>query len=495
MTIRIYNTLSHKKEPLTPLEDGHVKLYVCGITSYDYCHIGHARSSLVFDMIVKYLRYRDYRVTFVRNFTDIDDKIINRANERNEPPQELAERFIEEFYRDMDYLGLDRPDIEPKATEHVPDMITLIEELIANEKAYAVEGDVYYRVERFAEYGKLSRRNLDDMQAGARVSVNEKKEHPMDFVLWKGSKPGEPAWKSPWGDGRPGWHIECSAMCRKYLGDTFDIHGGGKDLIFPHHENEIAQSEAANGKQFVNMWVHHGFVTVRNEQTDETEKMSKSLGNFLTIRSLSEKHHPEVLKLFVFGTQYRNPLEYSDQAMQDAQTGLTRLYECINGFEKLTQSGQTACPTVITDKERKKLTTLEVRFQQAMDNDFNTAQAIGQLFDSAKNLNKVVGKLGTEQSPEDLGLLNESIATLVKLGQVVGILNEPARAFLENQKHDVLKGTGIDAAGVDALIVQREQARQEKNWKLSDRIRDQLLDHSIELKDSPSGTTWTVKRD
>lgn len=495
MSIRIYNTLSQKKEPLTPIEAGHVKLYVCGITSYDYCHIGHARSSLVFDMIVKYLRYRDYKVTFVRNFTDIDDKIINRANERNEPPGELAQRFIDEFYHDMDYLGLDRPDIEPKATEHIPEMIELIEQLIRIDKAYEVDGDVYYRVDQFPEYGKLSRRNLDDMQAGARISVNEKKAHPMDFVLWKNSKPGEPAWESPWGGGRPGWHIECSAMCKKYLGETFDIHGGGKDLIFPHHENEIAQSEAAHAKPFVNMWIHHGFVTVRNEDTDETEKMSKSLGNFLTIRSLSEIHHPEVLKLFVFGTQYRNPLEYSEQAMQDARTGLTRLYECISGFETIKGKAVAGAASVITDKENRKLTSLESRFQQSMDNDFNSAQAIGQLFDGAKAINKIINKLGNEYSPEDFDLLKDAVGTLGRLARIVGILNEPAQEFLERQKQEVLKDTGIDTQTIDALIVQRNQARHDKNWELSDRIRDQLLAYSIELKDGPEGTSWTVKRE
>ena len=269
MSIRIYNTLTSKKEPLNPIEPGHVKLYVCGITSYDYCHIGHARSSLVFDMIVKYLKYRGYRVTFVRNFTDIDDKIINRANEQGTSSEELAERFIDEFYRDMEYLGVDRPDLEPRATENIAEMISIIEELIAKGNAYPSDGDVYYAVEHFEDYGKLSGRNLADMQAGARVEINEKKQHPMDFALWKSSKVGEPAWDSPWGPGRPGWHIECSAMSKNLLGDTFDIHGGGQDLIFPHHENEIAQSEAANGKTFVNLWIHHGFVTVRNEQTDE----------------------------------------------------------------------------------------------------------------------------------------------------------------------------------------------------------------------------------
>lgn len=495
MSIRIYNTLTHKKEPLTPIEPDHVRLYVCGITSYDYCHIGHARSSLAFDMIVKYLRYRDYRVTFVRNFTDIDDKIIKRAQEQDTSSQELANRFIDEFYIDMDFLGLERPDIEPKATEHIPEMISLISTLIDKQKAYAVDGDVYYAVSEFSDYGKLSRRNLDDMQAGARISINEKKKHPMDFALWKSSKPGEPSWESPWGLGRPGWHTECSAMSKKYFGDTFDIHGGGKDLIFPHHENEIAQSEAANEAPFVNMWIHHGFVTVRNEKTSETEKMSKSLGNFLTIRELSNKFHPEALKLFVFSTQYRNPLEYSEQAMQDAESGLTRLYECVAGFQTLKRNGDTSTPSIITDKESNRLTSLEQRFQQAMDNDFNSAQAIGHLFDTAKIINKVIGKFKTSQSPGDLLLLEESVNTLVKLARIMGILTEPCQEFLHNQKQSVLNVIDIDEDAINQLIEQRYEARQSKNWELSDQIRDKLLGYNIELKDGPDGTSWTVKKD
>ncbi len=495
MSIRIYNTLTHKKEPLNPLEPGHVKLYVCGITSYDYCHIGHARSSLVFDMIVKYLRYRDYRVTFVRNFTDIDDKIINRANEQHTTSEELAQRFIDEFYRDMDYLGVDRPDLEPRATEHIPEMIELIEELISQNIAYPADGDVYYAVEKFDGYGKLSRRNLDDMQAGARVDVNERKRHPMDFALWKGSKPGEPAWDSPWGPGRPGWHIECSAMSKKFLGETFDIHGGGKDLIFPHHENEIAQSEAANGKTFVNLWVHHGFVTVRNEATDEEEKMSKSLGNFLTIRDLSEMFHPEVLKLFVFSTQYRNPLEYSEQAMQDAGSGLNRLYDCLASIENLARQPDAQAGTVISAKDRKKLESLEERFAQAMDNDFNTAQALGHLFDAAKTINKITGALPPQQHPDDLALLDTGAPVVHKLGGIIGILNEEPRQFLERQKQQILDSIDLDPATIDQLIAQRNEARANKDWGLSDEIRDRLLEHRIELKDGPDGTSWDVKRD
>ncbi|NNF47062.1 MAG: cysteine--tRNA ligase, partial [Desulfofustis sp.] len=487
MSIRIYNTLTNKKEPLNPIEPGHVKLYVCGITSYDYCHIGHARSSLVFDMIVKYLRYRDYHVTFVRNFTDIDDKIINRANEQGTSSEELAERFIDEFYRDMDYLGVDRPDLEPRATEHIDEMVSIIEQLIAKNMAYVSDGDVYYAVEQFDDYGKLSGRNLDDMQAGARVAVSDRKSHPMDFALWKSSKPGEPAWGSPWGPGRPGWHIECSAMSKKLLGETFDIHGGGQDLIFPHHENEIAQSEAANEKTFVNLWIHHGFVTVRNEQTDEEEKMSKSLGNFLTIRDLSEKFHPEALKLFVFSTQYRNPLEYSEQAMQDAKTGLNRLYESLAAIDRLEQFPDDSAEQALSNKDRKKLTSLEDRFIQAMDNDFNTAQALGHLFEAAKIVNKVIGNLGDRQHPAELELLTATGRRISELGGIAGILRENPKEFLARQKEEILATIDIEPALIEQLISQRDEARAAKDWAMSDQIRDQLLGHGIELKDGPAG--------
>ena len=495
MSIKIYNTLTNKKEPLNPIEPGHVKLYVCGITSYDYCHIGHARSSLVFDMIVKYLRYRRYKVTFVRNFTDIDDKIINRANEQGTSSEELAERFIDEFYRDMDYLGVDRPDLEPRATEHIGDMVAIIEQLISKNIAYVSNGDVYYAVEQFDEYGKLSGRNLDDMQAGARVEVSERKSNPMDFALWKSSKPGEPAWDSPWGPGRPGWHIECSAMSKKLLGETFDIHGGGQDLIFPHHENEIAQSEAANDKTFVNLWIHHGFVTVRNEQTDEEEKMSKSLGNFLTIRDLSEMFHAEALKLFVFSTQYRNPLEYSEQAMQDAKSGLNRLYESLAAIDGLEHFPDGSVEQVISGKDRNKLTSLENRFNQAMDNDFNTAQALGHLFEAAKVVNKVIGNLGVKQHPAELELLTDTRRTISELGAITGILRESPAEFLARQREEIIATIDIEPELIEQLIAQRNEARAAKDWAMSDQIRDQLLGHGIELKDSPAGTSWDVKRD
>ncbi|KGO33832.1 cysteine--tRNA ligase [Desulfobulbus sp. Tol-SR] len=488
MTIKIFNTLSGKKQPLEPLEPGHVKLYVCGITSYDYCHIGHARSALAFDMIVRYLRYRGLRVTYVRNFTDIDDKIINRAAEQHTTPAELANRFIDEFYVDMDRLGIDRPDLEPKATEHIPEMIGLIAELVAKGMAYQSGNDVYYAVNSFPRYGKLAHRNLDDMQAGARISINEQKRHPMDFVLWKGSKPGEPTWDSPWGPGRPGWHIECSAMSRKYLGDTFDIHGGGKDLIFPHHENEIAQSEGANNKPFVNCWIHHGFVTIRDE------KMSKSLGNFLTIRDILEHYHPEILRFFIFSTHYRNPLDFSETAMLDAAAGLERLYACIAQVEALAKGRQRQGEGNIPPKDIAAIDAIEGRFQQAMDNDFNTAQAQGVLFDLAKIINRLCKSLPAAPAATDIDALDRATRTMKRLAAIMGILNDDAAAFLKARKEKLLAGLEIDEERIIALIKDRYSCRAEKNWARGDEIRDELLAKGIELKDGPDGTTWSVKR-
>lgn len=489
MTIRTYNTLTGKKEDLKTIDPGHVKLYVCGITSYDYCHIGHARSSLAFDMIVKYLKYRDYKVTFVRNFTDIDDKIIARANEQGTSSEELANRFINEFYTDMDKLGIARPDIEPKATEHIEEMIALISELINLGKAYPSGGDVYYIVDAFPEYGKLSKRNIEDMKAGARISVNEQKKHPMDFVLWKKSKPGEPKWQSPWGEGRPGWHIECSAMSKKYLGETFDIHGGGQDLIFPHHENEIAQSEGANCKPFVNTWIHHGFVTIRDE------KMSKSLGNFLTIRDILNNYHPEILRFFVFSTHYRNPLDFSESAMQDATNGLLRLYECVAAIDQLANvKTDNDADTTIATVDKEKLESLEPRFQEAMDNDFNTAQAQGVFFDTVKTLNKIRSQFSDTPPAPDITLLTESVETLKKLAHIMGLLGEDATTFLQNHKEKQVAGIDFNESQIEALIREREQCRADKNWARSDEIRDELLANNIELKDGPEGTTWAVKQ-
>lgn len=488
MAIRIYNTLTRKKQEFTPLTPNHVKLYVCGITSYDYCHIGHARSALAFDMIVRYLRYRGYTVTYVRNFTDIDDKIINRAAEQHTSPEELASRFIKEFYVDMDALGIDRPTIEPKATEHIREMIELITELIDSGKAYQAGDDVYYAVGSFPEYGKLSGRNLEDMQAGARISINEQKANPMDFVLWKGSKPGEPTWDSPWGPGRPGWHIECSAMSRKYLGDTFDIHGGGQDLIFPHHENELAQSVGANNAPFVTTWIHHGFVTIRDE------KMSKSLGNFLTIRDIIKQYHPEVIRFFIFSTHYRNPLDFSEAAMQDAIAGLDRLYHCVEAIDKLPAEGNQDAPSVITSKDRATLQNVESRYQQAMDNDFNTAQAQAILFDTTRILNKIERQLPESPNADDIRFLRETLVIFKRLAAIMGLLQENATDYLSQKKAALLEGLDIDEDTINAMIKERDEARSARNWSRSDELRDRLLAQDIVLKDGPEGTTWEVKR-
>jgi cysteinyl-tRNA synthetase len=489
MPIQTYNTLTRKKEPLKPLESGHIKLYVCGITSYDFCHIGHARSALAFDMIVRYLRYRGYTVTYIRNFTDIDDKIINRAAEQGVSASDLAGRFIDEFYIDMDKLGVDRPTLEPRATEHIQEMIDLIGELIDKGLAYQSGTDVYYSVNGFPEYGKLSGRNLDDMQAGARIAINENKNNPMDFVLWKGSKPGEPTWDSPWGPGRPGWHIECSAMSRKYLGDSFDMHGGGQDLIFPHHENEVAQSEGASGKTAVNTWIHHGFVTIRDE------KMSKSLGNFLTIRDILLQYHPEVLRFFIFSTHYRNPLDYSETAMQDAMAGLDRLYECMAAIDTLSNTGATGEKTVFASSpDVDKLRTLEERFQKAMDDDFNTAQGLGILFDAARIINKICQQLPESPSQEDINLLKDAGILIKKLAGIMGLLQEEAGEYLKEQKTTLLKGLAISEQEILGLIQERKDARTAKDWARGDSIRDQLLAKGIDLKDGASGTTWEIKR-
>ncbi len=486
--IRIHNTLSGKKELLQPIEPGHVKLYVCGITSYDYCHIGHARSALVFDMISKYLRFRGYKVTFIRNFTDIDDKIIARAGEQNISCKELAERFIAEFYTDMDGLQIERPTMEPKATDHVDEMIELINDLIDKGKAYPSGGDVYYRVESFPEYGKLSKRNIDDMRAGARIAVNEQKENPMDFVLWKASKPGEPSWESPWGAGRPGWHIECSAMSKKYLGESFDIHGGGQDLVFPHHENEIAQSEGANGKCFANMWVHHGFVTIKDE------KMSKSLGNFLTIRDVREHYHHEILRFFVFSTHYRSPLDFSESALQDAATGLERLYATVAQCESAITQETAETPSIINKKDLQKIGSIKERFTKAMDNDFNTAQAQGIFFDAIKVLGKIVRSLPAIPARKDIELLANSIKEIKEMAGVMGILQEDAAIWLKKQKEKMAENLAISCAEIEEKIALRLAARAEKNWAESDRIRDELAALGVELKDSADGTSWSVKK-
>ncbi|MFH1217467.1 MAG: cysteine--tRNA ligase [Pseudomonadota bacterium] len=488
MTVSIYNTKTGRKEPFSPMEKDHIRLYVCGITAYDYCHIGHARSTLVFDMIVRYLRFAGFKVTYVRNFTDIDDKIIKRAQEQNTTTEELANRFIDAFHEDMQSLGNMSPDLEPKATEHIPEIIELIEKLINNGFAYEVNGDVYFRVDQFKNYGSLSGRNLEDMMAGARISINEQKQNPMDFALWKSSKPCEPLWDSPWGPGRPGWHIECSAMSRKFLGESFDIHGGGKDLIFPHHENEIAQSEAASGKPFVATWIHHGFVTIKDE------KMSKSLGNFLTIREILAKFPAEVLRFFVFSTHYRTPLDFSEIAMKDAESGLTRLYTCLAEIAKLPDETSANQKSVAGKKNITKIQSLVDRFVQAMDNDFNSAQALGHIFEVVKSLNTIRQALPEKPAETDVALLRSGAEKIRELAGIMGLLQQDPVAYITDKQQKILAQLAIDEEAIKKLIDNRTQAREQKNWSLADEIRDQLLIHNIEIKDEADGTTsWQVK--
>ncbi|MGB4498224.1 MAG: cysteine--tRNA ligase [Methylococcaceae bacterium] len=445
--LKIYNTLTRSKEVFTPRVEGKVGLYVCGMTVYDYCHVGHARVMVVFDTVVRYLRYSNYDVTYVRNITDIDDKIIHRANENGEDFHALTERFIDAMHEDERALSVLPVDIEPRATTSISDIIAMIEKLIANGFAYVgTNGDVFYGVEKFKNYGQLSGKNLDDLQAGERVDVDLAKRNPMDFVLWKMAKIDEPFWESPWGKGRPGWHIECSAMSTCCLGNSFDIHGGGMDLQFPHHENEIAQSEGATGEKFVNLWMHNGFVRINEE------KMSKSLGNFFTVREVLKQYRPEIIRFFILSSHYRSPLNYSDESLNDAAAGLTRLYTALRDVE-----------IIETDIDSE----FKTRFQEAMNDDFNTPVALAVLFDVARELNKTKAPV--------------LAATLKSLANVLGLLQNDSEAFL--------KGGNNDAAEIEVQIQARIDAKKAKNWALADQIRDELKAKNVILEDSPDGST------
>jgi len=490
MALRVYNTLSGEKEVFVPLIPGRAGMYVCGVTVYDYCHIGHARANVVFDVIYRYLEYAGYDVTYVRNYTDIDDKIINRANREGVDYRTITDRYIQAFDEDMDRLGLAKPTVEPKATDHIGDIIAIIEALIAKGHAYESEGDVYYAVETFPDYLKLSKRNLDEMKAGARIEVGDKKRHPMDFALWKGSKPGEPWWESPWGKGRPGWHIECSAMSMEFLGATFDFHGGGKDLIFPHHENEIAQSEAANGCRFVRYWLHNGFVNINSE------KMSKSLGNFFTIRQVLEKFDPETLRFFILSAHYRSPIDFSDQNLDEAQAGLERIYSCLAALdEALLHNPETAGPPAVESltgaglELQDKLENLIPRFVEAMDDDFNTAQALGLLFDAVRASNRFLAEAG-QPGPS---LIAGARRRFTEVGQVLGLFGSRPAEWLERIKNSKTVLIDLSPAEIEGLIAERAEARKTKNFKRSDEIRDLLLDRGIQLLDSAQGTTWKVR--
>ncbi len=457
--ITIHNSLTGQKEPLKPLVPGKLRLYVCGITVYDYCHLGHARFMVVFDAVVRHLRAEGLDVTYVRNITDIDDKIINRAREQGLDWRDLTERFINAMNEDTAALGLLPPDIEPRATEHMPQIIRMIEALVAKGLAYqGGNGDVYYDVSQFPAYGRLSGKQLEDLRVGARVAVDESKQDALDFVLWKSAKPGEPAWESPWGPGRPGWHIECSAMSTHCLGNHFDIHGGGMDLKFPHHENEIAQSEGATGESFVNLWMHNGFVQVN------AEKMSKSLGNFATLRDLLKAYRAEEIRYFILGSHYRSPLDFSDEQLKASAQGLNRLYTALRGLGD---------ETAAIDSE-----AYSARFRAAMDDDFNTPVAMSVLFDLARDINTQ-----RESDPATAAALGK---VLRQLGSRLGILQQDAESWFKTN----FSG-GLDEDSIDQLIAARLTARKAKNFAEADRIRDELLRQGIRLEDKPGGTVWS----
>jgi len=491
MTIRIYNTLTGKKEDFIPLLEKKVGMYVCGVTVYDLCHIGHARSAIVFDTIYRYFRYRGYDVTFVRNFTDIDDKIIRRANEEGVDCKTIAEKYIGEFNIDMGRLGLEKPSVEPKATEHIQEMIQLISALVEKGFAYPGGGDVFFSVGKFKDYGKLSKRDLEEMQAGARVEIDEKKENPLDFALWKASKPGEPFWESPWGKGRPGWHIECSVMSQKYLGETFDIHGGGRDLIFPHHENEMAQSEAATGKTFVRYWIHNGFVNINKE------KMSKSLGNILTIKEILKHWHPEVLRLFFLSHHYRSPVDYSEDSLIEAKTGLDRFYSTLNGIQEELKKpilpGQKKIDSPTIEICRKNIESFQARFEEAMEDDFNTAEALGYFYDIQRNLNSLLDISKGHPTQEVILMLKQGLGHFTDMGWVFGLFRDDPEKYLDQQKKEGLEKLNLTEQEILRSIEERNLARKEKNWKRADEIRNDLLSRGIVLEDTPSGTIWKTK--
>jgi cysteinyl-tRNA synthetase len=485
--LRIFNTQTRNKEEFTPLHEGKVSIYVCGITAYDLCHVGHARSAVVFDVITRYLGYRGYDVTYVKNFTDVDDKIIEKARREQKGIAEIAERYIREHDEDMEALGVAPPTVTPRATEHIDGMIRLVETLIEKGLAYGVDGDIYYAVEKFPGYGKLSGRGLEDMMAGARVDVNEKKRNPLDFALWKASKEGEPWWDSPWGHGRPGWHLECSVMSQRYLGDTFDIHGGGEDLIFPHHENEIAQSEATTGKPLARFWIHNGFVRVNSE------KMSKSLGNFFTIRDILKQYPPEVLRLFLLTSHYRSPVDFSDMALAEARQGMDRFYSTLKALREHSTVGQdlSVCGEC-SGKDRgmiDQIQALRERFCEAMDDDFNTARALGFLFDTVRLLNASLAAKKAEVSPSVLAQAEKSIR---EVGAVLGLFGEEPDVYLRCDREREATKRGLAVAEIEAQIAERRAAREAKAWQRADEIRQGLAARGVILKDTPTATTWTI---
>jgi len=460
--IRISNTMTRTKEEFVPLTSGEVRMYVCGVTVYDYSHIGHARSAIVFDVIRRYLAFKGYRVTFVKNYTDVDDRIIRRANEAGVSPREFAERYVAAEREDMAALGVLAPDVDPRATEHVSEMLELIERLVASGHAYPVDGDVYFEIRRFPPYGRLSGKNLDELLAGARVEVDERKREPRDFALWKRSKPGEPAWESPWGPGRPGWHIECSAMAMRYLGESFDLHGGGEDLIFPHHECEIAQSEACTGKPLARYWVHNGMVNMGKE------KMSKSLGNTLNIREIVKRHDPDALRLWMLGTHYRNMIEWSEERVEESARALDRLARLLHDAVTVRDAGGAASlPPALAE--------FRPRFEKAMDDDFNTPQALGVLFDFGRALAEA-----RDRQAGAPGAFVAGVAELAQLARVLGLFG---------------RGAPVDGPGaaVERLVTARGEARARRDFKRADELRDEIAGLGWIVEDTPAGSRLTPK--
>jgi cysteinyl-tRNA synthetase len=489
--LRIYNTLSGKKEVFKPLRGKKVGMYACGVTVYDLCHIGHARSTVVFDIIFRYLRFLGYEVTYVRNITDVDDKIIKRANAEGLPWDEIAHRYTREFTMDMEALGLEKPTREPRATDHIGEMIRMVGTLMERGYAYQVDGDVFFSVDTFEGYGKLSQRDPDQMRAGARVEIDEKKRNPLDFALWKASKPGEPSWGSPWGRGRPGWHIECSAMSHAYLGDTLDIHGGGKDLIFPHHENEIAQSEGATGKPFARFWIHNGFVNINRE------KMSKSLGNILTIKDVLKPYHPEIVRAFLLSRHYRSPVDFSDRNLAEAKMGMDRFYSTLKRMDEwegegLAVQGEGGILGKGVQRAIEGIKAFPERFQEAMNDDFNTALALGHFHDLARNLNALMGDEGLPR-----GLLENLLASardnFRRFGGILGLFQCPPRDYFEEQRRRELTRLPIIEEQINRMIGERHEARKRRDWKRADEIRESLTSMGIALEDGPDGTTWRVE--
>ncbi len=471
--------MTSEKEIFAPLHPPAVGIYVCGPTVYDMSHVGHARVYVAFDVVVRHLRRRGHRVTYVRNYTDVDDKIIKRALDLGQKPSEVSERFIREYQTDMATLGVAPADVEPKVTEHVPEIVALIGRLVDAGLAYPSEGDVYFAVRKFPSYGKLSHRRLDDLKAGARVEPGEQKRDPLDFALWKGAKPGEPSWPSPWGAGRPGWHIECSAMSEKYLGTTFDIHAGGKDLVFPHHENEIAQSEGASGQPFARIWMHNGFVTL------DEEKMSKSLGNFFTIRDVTAKFEPEALRLFLLGTHYRSPINFSDKALAEAERRLDYFYETLAKADALAAGAVPADPAAAE--------AITSAFDEALDDDFNTPEALAVLSPPFTKLNELAEKPGKgTQRAASQALAATLSKALREVGAVLGLYQRPPPEYLAERRAHLAVRRGLDVARVEALIAERTEARKAKDFARGDALRRDLAALGVEIMDGPTGTTWKI---